>query len=366
MWRVLVGWQVSKPIKYSLIVVASGMFVLVPLSFISRRFDLGFPSWLSTLTFILVGTFGILYTFTLLKDLVGVFMWAMNKLSTDQPAFSPERRSSMAHVASWFAIGGTVAASAGAIINGRRYPNVVETEVVMPRLPKSLDRLRIAQISDLHVGPTVGRERVVNVVRQVTEAKPDIFVMTGDLVDGTVDQLGDIVDLLTDVPTKYGTYFCTGNHEYYSQAEPWCAFFQERGVKVLNNQHEVIETGSGNIVMAGVTDLQGGRFHEDHRCDPERAIQGAPENVASILLAHQPKVAFLTEKGQFDLQLSGHTHGGQFFPFNFLIHFAQKYVSGLYDHDDMKVYVNRGTAYWGPPMRLGPEQEITLITLRSA
>ena len=366
MWRVLHHWQVTKPLKYSLICLASAMFVLVPLSFLSRQFDVGFPPWLATMTFILVGTFGILYTFTLLKDLLVFFMWAGNKVAATQPSFSPERRSSLAHAASWLALGGTAAASAGAVINGRRYPNIIKTEVTMPRLPKGLDQLRVVQISDLHVGPTVDLERVRNVVKQVASAKPDIFVMTGDLVDGTVEQLGDIVAELTNVETTYGTYFCTGNHEYYSNAGPWCSFLEERGVHVLNNRHAVIDTDEGKIVMAGVTDLQGGRFYDDHRCDPDLAIAGAPENVACILLAHQPKVAFLTEKGKFDLQLSGHTHGGQFFPFNFLIHFAQKYVSGLYDHEDMKVYVNRGTAYWGPPMRLGPEQEITLITLRSA
>ena len=129
----------------------------------------------------------------------------------------------------------------------------------------------------------------------------------------------------------------------------------------------MIETENGRLLLAGVTDLHGSRFIESHQCRPGEACRAAPEDVdVRVLLAHQPKVAFLTERGQYDLQLSGHTHGGQYFPFNFLIHLVQRYVAGLYRHQDMWVYVNRGTTFWGPPMRLGPEQEITLLKLRRA
>jgi predicted MPP superfamily phosphohydrolase len=187
------------------------------------------------------------------------------------------------------------------------------------------------------------------------------------MIDGSVADLGDQVKELLNVKTPHGTYFCTGNHEYYSGALNWCGFLESQGVHVLNNQNRIIEVPGGKIMMAGVTDLHGARFIESHRCQPGLACENAPDDVdVKILLAHQPKVAFLTERGQYDLQLSGHTHGGQYFPYNFLIHLVQKYVAGMYRHEDMWVYVNRGTTFWGPPMRLGPEQEITLLKLTAA
>jgi predicted MPP superfamily phosphohydrolase len=189
--------------------------------------------------------------------------------------------------------------------------------------------------------------------------------LTGDLVDGSVDQLGYDVAPLAQVQSRSGNFFVTGNHEYYSGVIEWVEEVRRLGFTVLLNEHQVIARGKANLLLAGVTDYRGGNFLTSHRSDPQKALEGAPAADVKILLAHQPKNIFAAARAGYDLQISGHTHGGQFFPWNLLVGFAQPYVYGLHTHENTQIYVSRGTGYWGPPVRVGSPSEITLIALET-
>jgi len=158
-------------------------------------------------------------------------------------------------------------------------------------------------------------------------------------------------------------YFVTGNHEYYWNAPAWSAEMRRLGARVLDNEHVVLQRGAGHLVLAGVPDYSTRHLPEGQRSDPARALRGAPADAVKILLAHQPASYADAQAAGFDLQLSGHTHGGQYFPFSQLIRFFQRYYKGLNRHGGLWVYVNRGTGYWGPPLRAGVPAEITLLTL---
>ena len=358
-WRFLAGWQVARPVKIAFCVLVIASLVIMPLAF-----SIG-GTWFKTIAFLLMGLLALVYTLIIVRDVALLVAWLLHKFDFFPDAVSPQRRALFKDVANWGILAGASTVGLAAAVNARQMPKVREIQIPIKDLPKALEGFSIAQVSDIHIGSTVRAEKIAHIAEQVQQLKPDMYTITGDLIDGTVADLGEQVKALLNVNSPHGTYFCTGNHEYYSGALGWCEFLQAQGVQVLNNAHQVIEVPGGKIMMAGVTDLHGARFIESHRCQPGLACENAPEDVdVKILLAHQPKVAFLTEPGQYDLQLSGHTHGGQYFPYNYLIHLVQKYVAGLYRHEDMWVYVNRGTTFWGPPMRLGPEQEITLLKLQ--
>jgi predicted MPP superfamily phosphohydrolase len=249
-----------------------------------------------------------------------------------------------------------------------RGPAVVERVPVSIRgLGQGMAGLKVVQLSDIHVGPTVDRAHLQRMVDQAMAQSPDLVVVTGDLVDGSVAQLRDEVAPLADLcRAPLGAYFVTGNHEYYSGGRAWEAEVARHGLHVLHNAHAVLERSGDRLVLAGVTDLEGGRFSPEDACRPDLAFAGAPEGVPRVLLAHQPRAARLAKTYSVALQLSGHTHGGQFFPWMFFVRLQQPVVQGLSTVDGVPVYTNRGTGYWGPPLRLGPRPEITLLTLSPA
>jgi uncharacterized protein len=182
-----------------------------------------------------------------------------------------------------------------------------------------------------------------------------------------VAELRDHVAPLARLQSRHGSFFVTGNHEYYAGAVPWIAELRRLGIRVLHNEHVLIRRDTATLVLAGVPDYSAGRFHQDHRSDPEAALEGAPpEAAARILLAHQPRTAPAAEKAGFDLQLSGHTHGGQFWPWIHFVRFQQPFTAGLHRLGRMWVYVSRGTGYWGPPKRFGAPSEITEVRLVAA
>jgi len=240
--------------------------------------------------------------------------------------------------------------------------------VALNRLPQSLDGLRIVQITDLHVGPLVGGKWLKRVVDKVNALKPDLIVITGDLVDGSVKELRHHVAPIADLRAPHGTFFITGNHEYYSGVEEWCAHVAGLGVRVLRNERVSITAGYANesFDLAGVDDWASRHFPGGGP-DLPKALAGRDPNKALILLAHQPAAAHEAAAHGVDLQLSGHTHGGQIWPFTYLVYLQQPYSKGLYRHNDTatQIYVSPGTGFWGPPMRLGTSAEITHITLRS-
>mgnify|MGYP000742307470 CR=1 FL=1 len=251
------------------------------------------------------------------------------------------------------------------LFQARRKASIITQNIAIEKLPSEFEGLTIAQISDLHVGPTIKADYARTVVDQVNALQPDLIFFTGDMVDGSVDRLSEDVEPLRYLKSKYGTYFVTGNHEYYSGAEQWVDKVHELGMIHLENEHRILKKGKASLAIAGVTDLMAHHTIKSHKTDPHKAMRGIPDDMPSIMLAHQPGTVELTQGLSIDLLVSGHTHGGQFMPFNLAVAKAHKYYAGLYNHGTMQVYVNRGTGYWGPPLRLGIPSEITLFKLSS-
>jgi predicted MPP superfamily phosphohydrolase len=205
----------------------------------------------------------------------------------------------------------------------------------------------------------------------VNRLNVDLVAITGDLVDGSVKALGEHIESLSDLQSGYGTYFVTGNHEYYSGAQAWIEKLRSLGVMVLMNEHVVIDYAKDSqdgdhatVVVAGVTDFGAHHFDASHRSDPHGALADAPEFAhVKLLLAHQPRSAAAASEAGFDLQLSGHTHGGQFWPWGYFVRLQQPFTAGLNKLNRLWVYTSRGTGYWGPPKRFGAPSEITHLRL---
>lgn len=245
------------------------------------------------------------------------------------------------------------------LVQARR-PQVVRLNAEINGLPQELEGYRIVQWSDVHVGPTIQRPFVESLVERTNALNGDAIVITGDLVDGYVEDLRDSVEPLRDLRATDGVYFVTGNHEYYWRAGDWVKEIARLGIMFLKNEHRIIRRGDAQLLIAGVTDPVG---RDTHTSNPAAALAGAPQDSVKVLLAHRPQTAAAAERLGVDLQLSGHTHGGQFFPFNLIIRWFQPVVAGLHRVGDMLLYVSRGTGYWGPPSRLGVGGEITVIEL---
>lgn len=242
-------------------------------------------------------------------------------------------------------------------------PRLYHVKVPLSAGYKSLHGLKIAQISDLHVGPTIGRRYAERVVHLVNNQNPHVIALTGDLIDGRPEQLRDGIEPLRRLSAPYGIFGVLGNHEFYWNAGRWMDEFRSLGISLLTNEHKVISHNDSSFVIAGVPDLKASHLLDQLESNPHRALDGAPEDVFKILLAHQPSSHVVAEDAGFHLQLSGHTHGGQFFPFTLIVRLAEKFVKGLYQYKSLWIYVNRGTGYWGPPIRFMVPAEITMISL---
>jgi len=246
-----------------------------------------------------------------------------------------------------------------------RPPAIHEVEVRVPGLPKQWDGARVAHLTDTHVGPILGRGWVEDLVRRVDSAKPDIVVHTGDLVDGSVKGLRDALEPLSRLRGREGTFFVTGNHEGYSGITSWCEQMRVWGWDVLTNENRILSRDGANLAVVGVTDAHEGAMRGGIAPDVAKAVSNLPGGMPRILLAHQPLQAFQAQGHGISLQLSGHTHGGQIWPFNFLVRLQQPMVAGFATIGDVRVFTSRGAGFWGPPLRVGAPSEVPILILRA-
>lgn len=325
----------------------------------------------SLIGFVVLGFFSLLFTFTVLRDFIALAGNAVALIGRKahhkkSEKIDRERRQFIIHSSNLGIAGLAVATTGYGFYEARRRAIVEQVEIPLTGLPAEFDGFRIVQFTDLHVGPTIKRRFVEGISEQIHELKGDLLAFTGDLVDGSVSWLRDDVAPLAELGAPFGKFFITGNHEYYSGAESWVKEAGRIGFDVLLNEHRIIERQDGRIILAGITDYSGGDYLPSHRSDPKAAFLNAPESLTRILLAHQPRSIYTATQAGVDLQISGHTHGGQFLPWNYFAALNQPYIKGLHRHENAWVYVSRGTGYWGPPLRLGNAPEITVITLRKA
>ncbi|MFI5913850.1 metallophosphoesterase [Dactylosporangium sp. NPDC051541] len=239
-------------------------------------------------------------------------------------------------------------------------PNLKRVPIRLAKLPRSMDGFRIAVVSDIHLGPLLGRSHTERIVRMINGVDADLVAVVGDLVDGSVAELGSAAEPLQDLRGKHGSFFVTGNHEYFSGFQEWVDEVNSLGVRVLRNERVDVL----GLDLAGVNDLSG----EDVGDGPDfaKALDGRDANRPVVLLAHQPIQAHEAAKHGVDLQLSGHTHGGQMVPFNLLVGLQQPIVAGLGTVDGTQVYVTRGAGFWGPPVRFGAPPDISIVELHGA
>lgn len=273
---------------------------------------------------------------------------------------TPSRRDFIFNRKSLFAMGafniGIGSVSAYTAFN----PRIKNINLHHSSVPDELIGLKIIQLSDLHIGPTLDATWLSNIVEKTNALYPDMIFITGDFIDGHIESIGDQVLPLKRLTAKYGVFGVTGNHEYYWKASQWVEHLSSLGINMLENDHQEIEVNGKTISIGGVVDRTIRHYHPTIRPDLGAAYHKADLN---ILLAHQADIAEKAHKVGFHLQFSGHTHGGQMFPFNFLIRIITKYVAGFYDIGDLKLYVSSGTGFWGPPIRTFIPGEITNITL---
>jgi predicted MPP superfamily phosphohydrolase len=266
------------------------------------------------------------------------------------------------------AIVAAVALVAGAVAlrGGLRPPSLVQVEIPLQRWPHELDGFRIAQISDIHIGPLLGRDFAAHLVERVNGLDADLVAVTGDLVDGGVRQLRDEVAPFEGLTARRGVFFVTGNHDHYSGAGDWAACASELGMQGLRNERVEIQQGGSVFDVVGVDDHRGDMLGREGGEDLDAALAGRDPARPALLLAHDPSTFKRASQLGIDLQISGHTHGGQIWPFRWFVRLATPFVAGRYARGDAQLYVSRGTGFWGPPMRLFAPAEITEITLRAA
>jgi predicted MPP superfamily phosphohydrolase len=326
-----------------------------------------FIGWLLT-------TFLILLIAEVAERALWIVSWARAKSA--RRSFDPSKRIFLTETVTKGLLATTSFTTLAGLVEAGAGPKIVPVTIQLKTLPQSFDGLTIAQISDMHVGSLLHEGFVSGVVNQVMSLKPDVIFITGDLVDGSVPQLKHHLEPLRELKAKDGIYFVTGNHEYYSGVEAWIEYLNAMGIHVFENSNVILTrkfssdstyTVDQSLMIAGVYDFQAEKYSDTQKTDPALAASTDTPVACKILMAHNPLSIEGAASAGFDLQVSGHTHAGQFYPFAWIAKLYLKHFEGLYQFNDKtQLYVNRGTGFWGPPNRLGKMSEITHYTLKRA
>lgn len=339
--------------------VVSGLFfLLIAAMFLSRTEHP--PIWMEAIVVgghVWMGLAFLLLVAGLVGDLVGGGLWLVGRLS-GQNLSEASRWTRAAFLAL-----APLAAFHG-VVQALRPPLIHEVEIPIPGLAPQWDGVRIAHLTDTHVGPILGRSWIEDLVQRVDSSKPDIVVHTGDLIDGKVGGLRETMASLGRLKGRVGTYFVTGNHEAYSGLQPWCEQMRTWGWDVLANEHRILSRDGFQLAIAGITDAREGDHPNGSAPDVAKALEGVPAGVPVVLLAHQPRQAIQAAGHGVSLQLSGHTHGGQIWPFHYLVRLQQPTVAGYTKVGDVPVFTSRGAGFWGPPLRIGARAEVPILVLR--
>ena len=306
-----------------------------------------------------MGIYSVLILFILVNS-IGLDLY--HRFFASPENLNEERRMFFKSTLAIVSLMGTGSIAAIGFYQARQKPNVVKVDIQIDHLPEDFEGVTILQLSDVHVGQTIRGEFVKTLVEMSNQLNPDIVVLTGDMVDGTRDQLDFEVASFKNIKAPLGKFMIPGNHEYYWGVDTWLERWRELGFTTLINQHSIVTKNKSQIIMAGVHDYSASRMGP-LQSNPQEALENSPKGLVKILLAHQPRSIYQASKAGFDLQLSGHTHSGQYFPYSLVVYLFQPFVKGLHLYEKTWVYVNRGTGYWGPPSRFGVPPEITLLKL---
>jgi len=365
----------SKTIKLFLLILITFFIYTIPLHIIINKAGLGskYSDILTLYGFISISFLILLFVVLLSKDIFLSFFLIAKKFialtyykkKSIELIVDPDRRQFILNSinSGVFSIAGLL--SIYSYFNAKSPPQVKKVIIPIKYISKDIENLSIVQISDIHISATIKKNFVQMIVDKVNSLKPDIIVFTGDIADGPVSRLKNDAAPLNDLQAKYGKFFVTGNHEYYSGALQWIRFLENSGFTVLTNENRIIKHEQSKILIGGVPDFRASHFIKDHKPDPFKAISNAEDSDIKILLAHQPKSIYDAQKAGFDIQLSGHTHGGQLWLFGYIVLLDQPFIKGLHKYKNTQIYVSQGTGYWGPPLRLGTCSEITLINFKN-
>lgn len=374
LWRRLVRDTTTRPAARK-----AGAVAAITLALLVPATAVGVPTevapWLAWPGYLWIGLLFYLLVFLIVLELprLALMRWlgrpvaapapAPDPVEEQQPPTGPSRRLVISRgiaLAAGLGAAGTVGYGARTALSA---PVIDRQQIMLPRLPRSMDGTRLVVVSDIHIGPISGRAHVQRIVDQINTLDADVVAIVGDLVDGSVERRGAGATPLAGIRAKQGTFFVTGNHEYYSGHEEWLDRVEELGIRTLRNERQELLIRGGALDLAGVNDLAGSDFEDAP--DFEKALGDRDPDRPVVLMAHQPVMATSAARYGVDLQVSGHTHGGQMAPFGLIAGLEQPVVSGLGDVDGVPVYVTNGAGFWGPPVRVGAPPQVTLLELRS-
>jgi uncharacterized protein len=339
--------------------------IFIPVNFILLKLHSLYVLYpFSWVIFLWLGLMFFLFFWVLFADLFLLVVYVLKRIK--QPIKAPINQKRRVFIARAVATNALVLSSGMAAVSVKNYysePIIKDVAIKINNLPNSFKNFKIAQLSDLHLGQLMDKTRLREVVQITNSIKPDLVAITGDMVDGRVNVLKDDITPLQELKSRFGSYFVVGNHEYYSGVEDWIKEITKQNVKVLENESVKIKKNKDFIYLSGVYDYGAHRVGSTLIADYKKALEGLQKDIPTIMLAHQPKAVKKLKNFSVDLMLSGHTHGGQIWPFNFLVGLVEPHLKGLKRIGNTQVYVNQGTGCWGPPMRLGTFNEITQIRL---